>query len=300
MEKVRNSVTSLNQLPAGQATSSSLGIEFQSDSDDEDQDIQKIQELEHRLRQINIRRDEIKKKRLDIAKSLHDATKLRDSLIDANNRLIFEKNKLLEKRDSVIQELHGVMIQQQKYSQMSALNDAFFIWYLGPFGTINNFRLGNIRERPVEWTEINAALGQCVLVISIIASRAGIEFVKYGLSPLGSSSKVYKCDDKRTLYPLFTDGSFSFFPKRNFNTALMGFITCLHELGEHIRMHDPTLELPNPIDVVESTISNISVLLGNDEELWTRALKFMLADIKWIIAWYTKHYNNYIRGVNQT
>jgi len=34
----------------------------------------------------------------------------------------------------------------------------------------------------------------------------------------------------------------------------------------------------------------MSFVYGNlDDEEWTRALKCMLANIKWIIAWYCKH-----------
>ena len=51
----------------------------------------------------------------------------------------------------------------RKLAQCNAINDAFHIWYAGPFATINGFRLGNLTTRPIEWTEINAALGQAVL-----------------------------------------------------------------------------------------------------------------------------------------
>ncbi len=69
-------------------------------------------------------------------------------------------------------------------------------------------------------------------------------------------------------------------------------------IGEHIERHDPTLSLPYRIDVEEGRSPRIGsrgkseqldVFLGGDEESWTRALKFVLADIKWIIAWSTKH-----------
>lgn len=267
-------------------------------NDNSDDDI--IKSLELRLQDAKRKREAVKQRRFEIAKKLHNVSKLRDSLLSAINQLNYEKFQLLERYDSVVKELNAVAVKQRKYSQISALNDVFFIWYLGPYATINNFRLGNIPTRPVEWTEINAAFGQCVLVISIIYSRTGIEYKKFGLVPLGSFSKVYKLDDRsKTMYPLYTDGSFSLFPKRNFNTALNGFLTCLDELGEHIRHHDPTLDLPNPIDLENNTISGIPVLLGSSDEMWTKALKCMLADIKWIISWYTKHYNNFIQGVTE-
>lgn len=37
-------------------------------------------------------------------------------------------------------------------------------------------------------------------------------------------------------------------------------------------------------------VGDMSFVYGNlDDEEWTRALKCMLANIKWIIAWYCKH-----------
>jgi hypothetical protein len=36
----------------------------------------------------------------------------------------------------------------------------------GPFGTINTFKLGRTPTTPVDWTEVNAALGQAALLVS--------------------------------------------------------------------------------------------------------------------------------------
>jgi hypothetical protein len=40
--------------------------------------------------------------------------------------------------------------------QINALNDAFYIWFSGPFATINGFRVGKLSNFPqVDWPEIN-------------------------------------------------------------------------------------------------------------------------------------------------
>ena len=49
--------------------------------------------------------------------------------------------------------------------------------------------------------------------------------------------------------------------------------------------------MPYKIEVAESRIVDKSFVYGGDEEVWTHALKHMLANIKWIIAWYCKHGN---------
>src|SRR6185312_15940009 len=99
---------------------------------------------------------------------------------------------------------------------------------------------------------------------------------------MGSFPKIIRGDDKKTSYPLFIDSSsFTLFPKRNFNLALQGFMSCIQELGDYIATYDPTLSMPFKISVSESKIGELSFVYGNDDEVWTRSLKFMLANIKW-------------------
>lgn len=108
---------------------------------------------------------------------------------------------------------------------------------------------------------------------------------------MGSYAKVIKVNDKKYIYPLYIDNTtFTLTPKRNFNNALTGFMTCLYEIGSFINKQDPTLSLPYRISTLDNRIGDLSYTYGSDDTIWTRAMKFMLSDIKWIIAWYTKHY----------
>lgn len=248
-----------------------------------------IKDLESRLLTAKKRKEDAKRQRILISKEIYESNKLRTKLLERFNKLIFEYNIIHDHDESIITEASRMSLQMKKFMQINAINDAFYIWYSGSFATINNFRLGNLTLKPIDWTEINAALGQAVLAVTIIAFKANISFKKYILIPMGSFPKVCKIEDKRSQYSLFTDGSFSLFPKRNFNTALIGFLTCVQELGDHVTKHDPTLQLPYVINANEGKINDQSVILGSDDETWTRALKLLLADIKWIIAWSTKH-----------
>jgi beclin 1 len=54
-------------------------------------------------------------------------------------------------------------------SRTNVFNLAFPIWERGPFGTINDLRLGRMPDQPVEWTEINAAWGQVVMLLCVSA-----------------------------------------------------------------------------------------------------------------------------------
>lgn len=207
------------------------------------------------------------------------------------NQLQMTHKELQDDLHSVNDEIDRHHQTLDKLMQVNIINDAFYIWYAGPYGTINNFRLGNSPLKPIEFSEINAALGETAFVIHLIASRCKLDFKQYQIIPMGSFPKIYKSDDRnKSLYPLYIDqSSFSFFPKRNFNFALNGFMSCIQELGDYVAFYDPTMTMPYKINLHDSKIGEVSFVYGVDDEIWTRSLKFMLSNVKWIIAWYTKH-----------
>jgi beclin 1 len=258
-----------------------------NDLDIIDEEILKVQ------RQIQDKQQEIEQRRLQLTTfsiKQHEMTQLKDLLTQRVNSAQQQYKELLDEFHSLEEEEKRVQQSLQKYMQINPINDAFHIWYAGPYGTISNFRLGTLPIKPIDSNEINAALGQAALVINIIAEAACVEFKHYQIFPMGSFPKVAKVEDKKTLYPLFIDqSSFSFFPKRNFNVALTGFMCCVHELGEFVAAYDPTMAIPYKINVGETKIGDVSFVYGVDDEVWTRSLKFMLSNIKWIVAWYTKH-----------
>lgn len=61
------------------------------------------------------------------------------------------------------------------------------------------------------------------------------------------------------------------------------------EVGEHVQEHDPTLRLPYRIKDKDGTVGGLPVSLGSSPEDWTRALKYMMTNLKWITAWAAKH-----------
>lgn len=249
-----------------------------------------IEQLKERLNTARLSRISLQNQRTDFSLKVHTAQTVHEALLTKANQLQRENNESLDQINSIDENIKLSVANYDRFKQINTLNDAFYVWYTGPFATINAFKLGNLVNKPVETSEINAALGQAALVLSIITSRCGIEFKQFHIAPMGSFPRILKADDRRTSYPLFIDqGSFSFFPKRNFNLALSGFMQCIHELGEYISTYDPTLSIPYKIEVNESRIADKSFVYGADEEVWTHALKHMLADIKWIIAWHCKH-----------
>jgi beclin 1 len=93
-----------------------------------------------------------------------------------------------------------------RLNSLNLLNEVFHIWYLGPFGTINGLRLGRTMEIQVKcfgcftkvpWAEINAACGQCVLLLDAFSMNHKITSSKYRLVPMGSSSRIIELNPER-------------------------------------------------------------------------------------------------------
>nr|CAG8504306.1 15222_t:CDS:2 [Entrophospora candida] len=170
----------------------------------------------------------------------------------------------------------------EKLHKTNVYNDTFCIGHDGNFGTINGFRLGRLPNITVEWHEINAAWGQTLLLLVTIANKLNVTFKNYRLIPLGSFSRVEKIDgDNIVSYELYGTGDIAtgrLFQNRRFDSAMVGFLNCLQQLGECVESKDSKLKLPYRLQF-------------NPEE-WTRALKYTLANIKWILAYASSLTNN--------
>ncbi|KAL7681293.1 putative atg6/Beclin, atg6, BARA domain, atg6/beclin, coiled-coil domain-containing protein [Plasmopara halstedii] len=171
----------------------------------------------------------------------------------------------------------------RRLQRYNVCNDVFHIWHDGLFGTINGLRLGRLPLKPVEWVEINAALGQAVLLLATIADRANFEFSRNRLVPRGSFSRVVNMYGKE--YSLYSDGGM--FRRRGFNQAMILFLECVEDAGRRAMKEEPSLKFPYKVE--RGKIGGLPISLGNDEQ-WTRALKYMLTHLKWLLAWISKRY----------
>ncbi|EQC30078.1 hypothetical protein SDRG_12139 [Saprolegnia diclina VS20] len=173
----------------------------------------------------------------------------------------------------------------QRYN---VFNDTFHIWHEGSFGTINGLRLGRLPSKPVEWAEINAALGQATLLLATVAGRANLTFARHTPVARGSYSKMLTAQskDKRKEYPLYSDGSF--FQRQKFNQALVFFLECVDEAGVRAMREEPSLRFPYKI--YKGKIGELAISVGGNDEQWTRALKYLLTHLKWLLAWIAKRY----------
>ncbi|GBG30074.1 Beclin-1 [Hondaea fermentalgiana] len=212
-------------------------------------------------------------------RELQDASWRRHALAQSAAQQSAESLESLQTR---IDTAHG---RRLALMQTHVLNDAFCIWYDDDFGVINGLRLGRLPSVPVEWSEINAAWGQAALLLATLATEVNFSFSKYRVVPMGSASKLAKVGNERTSYELFHTSNYTFF-KSSFENAMICILYCVRELGEHAEKTDRTMCLPYAID--GDKVGGLSVRIGGSDEVWTRALKNFLADLKWLLAWSSK------------
>lgn len=148
--------------------------------------------------------------------------------------------------------------QYEKLQRTNVYNDTFFISHDGNFGTINGLRLGRLPNINVEWSEINAAWGQTLLLLQTLAERLSLTFQGYRLRPLGSTSRIEKLEypqqppetaratpgraatmpapAKVTVLELYSGGPAlnRVFHSRRFDQAMVAFLDCLSQLGKHV------------------------------------------------------------------
>jgi beclin 1 len=176
--------------------------------------------------------------------------------------------------------------QLEVLKKTNLYNDAFHIWHDGHFGTINGFRLGDLPSRQVPWDEINAAWGQAVLLLYTIAKKLNFKFSTYRLVPMGSNSKIIKIDDQST-YELFGTNDYAITKilwYSRYDKAMLGFLQCLKELADHAESEDKHFRLPYRMDRDKIGEMSIKYSISNIET-WTKALKYMLTNLKWLLAW---------------
>ncbi|GMF15636.1 unnamed protein product [Phytophthora lilii] len=211
-------------------------------------------------------------------------------------------------RDAGTAQIDAMERKVSSAKHLNILTDMFVIGYDGAFGTINQFRMGQSASFAVEWNEINAAFGECALLLQTLASMVGLEFSDFKIVPLGSFSKMIRTSNLRMEYclyvvplwghgvkPLANHARWYFllcrhgsdqqnFAESHFNLGLGAWITCLGQLMTFVRARDPSIRLP--YKVAKHSIGGYSILfLKNKHKEWTKALKYALTNLKWLLTW---------------
>jgi beclin 1 len=209
--------------------------------------------------------------------------------------------KLEEKQESLDNQLRNTKFHFNRLRTVNVLNAAFHIWHSGPFGTINYFRLGSLPGTTVEWEEINAGLGQVNLLLYCLARKVKLDFKRFRLVPYGSYSYIevietyggHKVGDELNMYRL--KGYKYYFEWDNkFDHGMIAFLDCLKQFEDKIKQSDPLFQMPYKINghkLEDKNGSSFSIKCQfNTNEEWTKALKYMLTNLKWSLAMVTSKF----------
>lgn len=196
--------------------------------------------------------------------------------------------ELEEEQKSVDNQLRYAQVQLDRLKKTNVFNATFHIWHDGEFGTINDFRLGRLPGTTVEWSEINAAWGQVVLLLVSLANKIGLKFKKYRPVPYGNHSYIEVIDENKQL-PLYGSGGIRFLWDTKFDSAMVAFLECLQQFRDEVEKEDSSFNLPYKMckgKIYEGEKTQYSIKMQfNSEEQWTKALKYMLTNLKWALAW---------------
>nr|CAG4646172.1 EOG090X048D [Macrothrix elegans] len=184
-----------------------------------------------------------------------------------------------------------------RLKQTNAFNAAFHLWHVGHFGTINGFRMGRSAAVPVDWTEINAAWGQVTILLAALARKIRLVFQRYKLVPFGSQSYIEDTVENKIL-PLYGSGGFRFLWDAKFDAGMVAFLDCLQQFQCKVEAHQKgenetdRLNFQFPYRMDRGRIEDRATrqwysikIQFNSEEQWTKALKYMLTNLKWGVAW---------------
>jgi beclin 1 len=241
---------------------------------------EEITKLRREEEAVQIEFDRLKKEETHL---LEQENSMHDDIISLMRNIIDSEESV----ESVNRKLQYCQSALKKLKKLNLINEVFYIYHGGAsgFGSINGLRLG----RPsVPWAEMNAAFGFLCLLLDVLVKKVDINLSQFRLLPRGSSSVLIRKSDKATL-ELFSDegsgGIKRFLTGRKFDSAMVGLSQIVAEIFMHLQREDQTLKLPFQIDDQEGKVGGLSVALQfNSDENWSRAMKLLLTNVKWLVA----------------
>ncbi|GAA6064292.1 hypothetical protein JCM10212_000726 [Sporobolomyces blumeae] len=210
-----------------------------------------------------------------------------------HSKYVLERDTLQDRANALAVRLANGQKELDKLARTNVYNDAFCIGQESGLGTINSLRLGRLATVPVEWPEINAALGHTLLLLETIATKFGYEFEGWRIVPSGSFSRIErkgkgdkgKGKDGES-YELYGSSDLSIsrvLQNRRFDFAMVAFLDCLRQLIDYVCERDRSVRVPHRI--VKDKIGDVSIKyqFGTDET-WSRALRHVLLDLKILLG----------------
>lgn len=193
-----------------------------------------------------------------------------------------------------------------KLRKINIYNETFKISHEGPFGVINGLRIGGFDDMIVPWNEINAGLGQVVLLLATICTRLKIQLKNYKLQPMGSFSTISKYiqeNQEWENYEVYGNENFKlgkiFRKETTFDKAMVCILGVIQQMAIWLSKSNtsstndgqsPAVSVDDNVDL--PYLMHKDKINGNSVKLfgakpgmeWTIAMKFLLTNAKWLLA----------------
>jgi beclin 1 len=251
------------------------------------------------LKTVERQREDAEKELEGLKRQAEELTTQEEQFYKEQNQLYLELADYQDEKDRVDELYEYYTNQLKKLKRIDVYKDMFCISEKdGSFGTINGLRLGRSRRKKeraekerVEWSEINAALGQTLLLVATVIRTLDFNLAGYGLQPLGSMSRIEKINiDKKTGLPgkprilkLYKSGN-SYGPD---DDAMIALLNVLNQLGRYVESCDPSGgTLKPPFEIENDKIGGKRIRVSTtDEDEWTQACRNVLFYAKWLLAY---------------
>ncbi|KAL1501873.1 hypothetical protein ABEB36_007116 [Hypothenemus hampei] len=236
-------------------------------------------------------------------KAIAEQEEIGKNIVEEENR--YWKEYVRHKRDWLEAEDEGRSLkcqlgvaetQLEKLRSTNVFNATFHIWHKGHFGTINNFHLGTLPSAPIQWSEINTAWGQTTLLFCALMRKINFTLKRFKPVPYGSHSYIEDLQENKKI-PLYGTGGTKYLWNSQFDNGMIAFLDCVQQFTEKIEeLEKKKFKFPYKIThgrIVDS--DNIMYSLRTtiiSEEQWTKALKYMLTNLKWGLAWVASQFDS--------
>ncbi|XP_026193163.1 beclin-1-like protein [Cyclospora cayetanensis] len=209
-----------------------------------------------------------------------------------------------EERKRSMERLFAYVSQELKrLKRFNTMNEAFHIWTSQFLPSINNCRIGRISSPCCPaWSEINTGWGYLTLLLDAFYRKCQVQPSGYRIVPRGQFSFLLRKKDNAML-PLHGGGgevglSRFFYSNKKFDSAMTAYLECVKELFDCLvkaaqeRLEQRTaasalLPFPElPYEIEGDKVGGFSIRLQlNQDERWTKALKHLLIDMKWLLEY---------------
>ncbi|OEH78648.1 hypothetical protein cyc_01662 [Cyclospora cayetanensis] len=158
------------------------------------------------------------------------------------------------------------------------------------------------------WSEINTGWGYLTLLLDAFYRKCQVQPSGYRIVPRGQFSFLLRKKDNAML-PLHGGGgevglSRFFYSNKKFDSAMTAYLECVKELFDCLvkaaqeRLEQRTaasalLPFPElPYEIEGDKVGGFSIRLQlNQDERWTKALKHLLIDMKWLLEYIERRMN---------